>query len=225
MSDTSSTASLESTGLREGRLGRGRGECGAWVVPLMVVVGLGFLVYLLYCYSCHAKKTTENGNANSANNANNSGNGVVVKSPSQADKNGVVEKNEQASGKDAQANGKNANGVGKSVVDLEAERLVALQQKQPVIVAFVAENCGWCKKFKPNYIEAAKKLNVPGLDLHTLTVNSEKKMGVCKVFNVRGFPTLVCVFKDRVVSEYKGDRTPDSIIAWVNSLVSGQPQQ
>ena len=210
-SDASSLASLESTGPRELRVGREQGRCGSWLVPLMVTVGVGLLLYLVYCSTCNTKKSSDNGS--NSNNGANSGNGVVVtpKSPSSSDSaaNGTVEKNS--------ANGKS----GKSVIDLEGERLVQMQQNQPVIVAFVAENCGWCKKFKPNYVEAAKKLdNLPGVNLHTLHVNSQKKMEICKVFNVRGFPTLLCVYKDRVLSEYKGDRTPDNIVEWVNSLVS-----
>jgi len=109
----------------------------------------------------------------------------------------------------------NNNSNNNQVVDLDGDKLEALSNTQPIVVAFMAQGCGWCSKVKPNYVEAAKMSPKP---LYSLYAHSKNGMDRCKQYNVKGFPTILCIHKGRVVSEYQGDRSPADLVRWIKSL-------
>lgn len=160
----------------------------SWLMPLLMAVALGLLIYLLYSYSCRQAVWSQN-NAN-----------------------GVIMLNGMTGGKDDKKDDKKNGG---QVVDLDGDRLEQLAQQKPVVVAFVAQGCGWCQRFLPNLVEAAKRAK---LDLHTLHAHSKKGMETCQRYKVRGFPSLLYVHKGQILGEYKGDRSPDDVVRWVATL-------
>jgi len=164
-------------------------SCLSWLVPLLMAVGLGLLVYLIYNYSC--KGSANNDNNGSANNDNN---GVLVIS---------------------NMTNNNSNNSGGQVVDLDGEKVEAISNQKPIVVVFLAQGCGWCSKVKPNVVEAAKSSPKP---LHTLYAHSKNGMDRCKQYNVKGFPTILHIHKGRVLSEYQGDRSTADLLRWIKSL-------
>lgn len=157
-------------------------SCMSWLVPLLIAVGLGLLVYLIYNYSCGNKSKNDGSNNN----------GVLVVS-----------------------NMSNSNNSGGQVVDLDGDKLEALSNNHPIIVAFLAQGCGWCSKVKPNVVEAAKS---SPKTLYSMYAHSKNGMERCKQYGVKGFPTILYIHKGRIVSEYQGDRSPSDLLRWVKSL-------
>ena len=178
--------SFESSG---GRQMIGGESCMSWLVPLMVIIGVGLLIYLMYNYSnCGRRSHSDD------NNGVNNGNGVYVVS-----------------------NMTNGNGskTTTDVIDIDGDQLEQLSNQQPIVVAFFAQGCSWCVKAKPEYANAAKSAN---RQLYTLHAHSKNGMDQCKKHGVKGFPTILYVHKGRVLSEYNGDRSAADIAKWSKSL-------
>ena len=160
-------------------------SCLSWLVPLLIAVGIGLLMYLIYNYSCKSGSKNSNGE-------NNDSNGVLIVS-----------------------NMSNSSNSGGQVVDLDGDKLESLSSSQPIVVAFLAQGCGWCSKVKPNYVEAAKS---SPKTLYSLYAHSKNGMDRCKQYGVKGFPTILYIHKGRVVAEYQGDRSPADLLRWIKSL-------
>lgn len=169
-------------------------SCMSWLVPVLMLIGTGLLVYMVYRYWC--------GKMVDYDNNNNDSNGVLVIS-NMTNKDGSI-----TSGKPSvKSNGQ--------VIDLQGTHLLKMQRETPVIVAVMAEGCGYCTKLKPNWHEAAR---LTRKQLYSLHAHSTGGMDACKAFNIRGFPTIVCIHKDKILDEYQGDRSPQSIAQWADSL-------
>lgn len=158
-------------------------SCLSWLVPLLIAVGLGLLMYLIYNYSCKSGSKNSNGD---------NSNGVLIVS-----------------------NMSNSSNSGGQVVDLDGDKLESLSSNQPIVVAFLAQGCGWCSKVKPNYVEAAKS---SPKTLYSLYAHSKNGMDRCKQYGVKGFPTILYIHKGRIVAEYQGDRSPADLLRWIKSL-------
>ncbi|KAI8907856.1 thioredoxin-like protein [Gorgonomyces haynaldii] len=87
-----------------------------------------------------------------------------------------------------------------------------IQDNAVTLVEFYAPWCGHCKALKPHYDKAATTLlaNKPPIKIAKVDCTTEKQL--CDDQGVRGFPTLK-VFRDGVASEYKGERTEESIVS------------
>lgn len=217
MSDTSSISSLSSadlarlneslrrTKLNQGSLNHQSGQnmddsCMSWLVPLMVLVGMGLLIYLIYNYSQCSRRRNANddGNSNRANGVD-GGNGVYVIS-------NMTNNGQKGTGSDSN------NG---QVVDIDGDQLEQKSKQGPIIVAFFAQGCGWCVKAKPALAEAAKSASK---QIHSLHAHSKNGMEQCKKYGVKGFPTIKYVHNGHTISEYMGDRSAADIVNWVKSL-------
>lgn len=187
MAETSSMDSLPVLNERIARLERrSTASSSSWLVPVLIVIAVLLLFYIWYRYasSCH-DQSNDNSNMNN--------------------RNGVVIVSNMSNGGQAPSG---------QVMDLTGDQLVALWTKQPVVVAFMADGCGWCQKLKPEYHQAAKKSKV---NLYTMYAQRDGVMPILKQFNIRGFPTVYKLYNGQIVSEYKGNRTADDIAAWASS--------
>lgn len=86
-----------------------------------------------------------------------------------------------------------------------------IKNNENVIVEFFAPWCGHCKTLAPHYEKAAKTLFDEGIVLASVDATVYAELG--NKFDVKGYPTLK-VFKNGVVSEYKGGRTEDTIVSY-----------
>ncbi len=88
-----------------------------------------------------------------------------------------------------------------------------LDNKKPFVVAFMAQFCGFCTIIKPEYVEAAKKSQIP---FYTMYSSQPGASSVLNKYNIGGFPTVLKFKNGQKVEEYNGVRKADSIAMWAN---------
>ena len=86
---------------------------------------------------------------------------------------------------------------------------------------FYVDWCGHCKNFKPIFegelSDAVKSESIPcKLEL----VNCEEKPEEGKKYNVRGYPTMIFENENNDIIEYQGERTSNSIIAFLKNMMN-----
>jgi thioredoxin domain-containing protein 5 len=88
-------------------------------------------------------------------------------------------------------------------------------------VKFYAPWCGHCKKLVPTWLELAEKFeNQENVKIVKFDCIAEKS--TCEKYEVGGFPTLV-LFKDgKEVERYRGGRTLEALVSFVETKVSGK---
>ena len=86
-----------------------------------------------------------------------------------------------------------------------------------VLAEFYAPWCGHCKSLAPHYEKAATALKEGGSDVKLAKIDAtgENNKDLAAKFEVKGYPTLLW-FVDGEPSEYKGGRTDDTIVQWIN---------
>lgn len=104
----------------------------------------------------------------------------------------------------------------KQVVDLTGAQAKELSSRVPIFIAFVSEGCGHCVNMKPEYHRAATMTKVP---IHTLYASRPDARDLLSEFNIMGFPTMCWIYQGKVLDEYRGPRTAESISEFVNKRV------
>ncbi|RDD37292.1 Protein disulfide-isomerase A5 [Trichoplax sp. H2] len=83
-----------------------------------------------------------------------------------------------------------------------------------VLVMFYSKSCYYCKKMKPDYIEAAARLKKENVDGTLVAVDANENNALSEKYSIKGFPT-VKYFND---GEYKYNvdyRTADEIVEFM----------
>eukprot|EP00178_Gracilaria_changii_P014326 TRINITY_DN40439_c0_g1_i1.p1 TRINITY_DN40439_c0_g1~~TRINITY_DN40439_c0_g1_i1.p1 ORF type:complete len:490 (+),score=109.26 TRINITY_DN40439_c0_g1_i1:3069-4538(+) len=80
------------------------------------------------------------------------------------------------------------------------------------LVKFYAPWCGHCKKMAPDFKEAATELKGKA-QLVDLDSTEEKELS--QKYGIRGFPTLKLFSKGELISDYKGGRTKEDIVKYI----------
>jgi protein disulfide-isomerase A1 len=96
-----------------------------------------------------------------------------------------------------------------------------LAKHEFLMVEFYAPWCGHCKKLAPEYAAAAQVLAQQDTPRYLAKVDVDSNAALGERFKVSSFPTLLWFIDGKSV-EYKGGRTKDSILAFVNKR-SGFP--
>ncbi len=86
---------------------------------------------------------------------------------------------------------------------------------------FYVDWCGHCNNFKPIFegelSDAVKSESIPcKLEL----VNCEENPEEGKKYNVRGYPTMIFENENNDIVEYQGERTSNSIIAFLKNMMN-----
>jgi len=92
------------------------------------------------------------------------------------------------------------------------------EAKRAELRMYVAEWCGFCKKFAPERAKIEKR--AASLDFDVRTIDSETlSTKQLQDEGVEGFPTIMLVMVDGAKEIYTGERTADKIIAWAKALL------
>lgn len=87
-----------------------------------------------------------------------------------------------------------------------------ISRDELILVKFYAPWCGHCKKMAGDFKEAAEELKGKAT-LVDLDATEEKD--IAQKYGIRGFPTLKLFSKGEVISDYKGGRTKDALIKYI----------
>lgn len=89
-----------------------------------------------------------------------------------------------------------------------------IKENELSLVEFFAPWCGHCKKLKPEYEKAAKKLAANDPPIPLAIVDATKASEIAKEFDVSGYPTLF-IFRKGQKFEYNGGRDERGIVSYM----------
>ena len=90
-----------------------------------------------------------------------------------------------------------------------------VSENKYVLAEFYAPWCGHCKNLAPHYEKAATELKEAGSDAKLAKIDATVEQELAKKFGVQGYPTLLW-FVNGQKSDYKGGRTSETIVEWIN---------
>ncbi|KAH8095738.1 hypothetical protein JL720_3061 [Aureococcus anophagefferens] len=98
------------------------------------------------------------------------------------------------------------------VVELDGETLEAALAAAPVaVVSFGAPWCAHCRRFEPQFLEAASAVRDAGLDVLFGSLDAAEDRAVADAYGVRGYPHVKCFRFGRFVGDYEG---PNEAAPW-----------
>lgn len=83
-------------------------------------------------------------------------------------------------------------------------------EKQPILVLFYADWCGYCKEFLPIWDKI-----VNDLDIKCYKINCAQKKNICDLFDIKGYPTII-LFDDDIQYLFNQNRSYQNILDFVN---------
>ena len=90
-----------------------------------------------------------------------------------------------------------------------------VSENKYVLAEFYAPWCGHCKNLAPHYEKAATELKEAGSEAKLAKIDATVEQDLAKKFGVQGYPTLLW-FVNGQKSDYKGGRTSETIVEWIN---------
>ena len=94
---------------------------------------------------------------------------------------------------------------------------------EPTFTMYYAEWCGHCKNAKPGFQDLMAKgpIKVGEKACNVRMVSPEKEPDEAKGKPIRGFPTFLLEMPDGTVNEYRGERTTDGYLEFINKVLGG----
>ena len=101
------------------------------------------------------------------------------------------------------------------VVELDGETLEAALAAAPVaVVSFGAPWCAHCRRFEPQFLEAAGAVRDAGLDVLFGSLDAAEDRAVADAYGVRGYPHVKCFRFGRFVGDYEGPNEAAPLARW-----------
>ena len=94
---------------------------------------------------------------------------------------------------------------------------------EPTFTMYYAPWCGHCKNAKPEFDKFAKSgpVKVGEKSCMVRAVDPEKQPDLAKGKPIRGFPTFLLEMPDGTIKEYKGERTTQGYLEFINKELGG----
>ena len=113
----------------------------------------------------------------------------------------------------------NSNTVN-NIYDTDIETLVTKSTNLKQIIWFYADWCGHCKDFEREWMQFTKEIQ--GLVSYEKINGDEDRMKTEPLqskYKIRGYPTVVFVFKDSTYEHYTGPRTSVSLMMKTKQMI------
>jgi thiol-disulfide isomerase/thioredoxin len=93
----------------------------------------------------------------------------------------------------------------------------------PTFTMYYADWCGHCKTAKPEFeaLVAKSPMDVNGVKCNIRMVSPEKQPELAKGRSIKGFPTFMMETPDGKAVEYKGSRSTDGYLKFINETLGG----
>ncbi|RZF47675.1 hypothetical protein LSTR_LSTR006311 [Laodelphax striatellus] len=98
--------------------------------------------------------------------------------------------------------------------NLQSLEKLLKKEKRGVMIMFYAPWCGFCKKMKPDYSEAATEAKEIGV-MAAIDINRPENAIVRTKYNITGYPTLIYFENGAQKMVYEGDNTKDKLVAFM----------
>lgn len=85
------------------------------------------------------------------------------------------------------------------------------------LVFFGQEWCGWCKKLKPIFSEAADLIIERSISGTLSAVDCGTSADLCTKFDIKGYPSIKYFKNGKYVSDYNKERTAEAILEYLKS--------
>jgi len=88
---------------------------------------------------------------------------------------------------------------------------------------YYADWCGHCKTAKPEFesLVAKSPMDINGVKCNVRMVSPEKQPELAKGKSIKGFPTFLMETPDGKSVEYKGPRSTDGYLKFINETLGG----
>lgn len=93
----------------------------------------------------------------------------------------------------------------------------------PTFTMYYADWCGHCKKAKPDFQDFMAKgpIDVNGKKCNIQMVSPEKEPEKARGKPIKGFPTFLLEMPDGRILEYRGERSTDGYLKFINETLGG----
>jgi len=106
----------------------------------------------------------------------------------------------------------------------EAEFEEFIKQHKSVLVMFYAPWCGYCKRMKPAYAEAAALMEMAGVNGRLAAVDCTLNRELASKYGIRGYPTLKHFLDGQEAEErYSSGRDSESIVNFMSAQEESAP--
>lgn len=105
-----------------------------------------------------------------------------------------------------------------SVITLTDENFdETISKESLILVEFYAPWCGHCKRLKPEYERAARRLLQLETQIKLAKIDATVEKKLAERFAVKGYPTLI-LFRNGKQYQYKGPREENGIVSYMKEI-------
>ncbi|XP_063704106.1 protein disulfide-isomerase A5 [Culicoides brevitarsis] len=98
------------------------------------------------------------------------------------------------------------------------------KERRPILMMFYAPWCGFCKRLKPDFSQAATELKKDFV-LAAIDLNRPENSALRRQYNISGFPTLLYFENGVPKYTFEGENNKNGIIAFMKNPTATPPKQ
>ncbi|XP_055386712.1 protein disulfide-isomerase A5 [Condylostylus longicornis] len=102
------------------------------------------------------------------------------------------------------------------IADINQLNKILKKEHKPMLIMFYAPWCGFCKKLKPDYGEAASELKGKYV-IAAMDVDRPENTPARRLYNITGFPTLLYFENGKMKYSYEGENNKAGLISFMEN--------